>query len=220
MRKIKRSFACRIYFIKILRICIIIFFICIPSSNLKAEIYIWTDENGVKHYTNTVPSENTKEHSTLQEVRTEESQPENQGPALKPKKRTQRVKKRKAKVELKSATTPGKGLLQTINDPATANALMAFNNTKREIGLKCKRKMDMKDLNAEFKCMCDHMAEVMAANNTKVDAFLDLMNRQPELVNQMVKIEGVSGNWYLNPDDPAIENRNNIDFWKKRYRCR
>lgn len=226
LRKIKQLFACRISLIKILRICIITFFICFPSSNLKAEIFIWTDENGVKHYTNVAPAENIKEHSTLQEVRTEEPQPENQRPALKPKKRTKRVKKRnavkkrKAKVELKSATRPGKGLLQTVNDPATANALMAFNNKKREIGLKCKRKMDMKDLNAEIKCLCDHMAEVMAANNKKVDAFLDLMSRQPELVNQMVKIEGVSGNWYLNPDDPAIGNRNNFDFWKKRYQCR
>jgi len=42
----------------------------------------------------------------------------------------------------------------------------------------------------------------------------------PELVNEMVKIKGVFGNWYLDPDDPAIKNRDNLDFWKKRYQCK
>ncbi len=217
---------CRVFLIKTLRICTIISFIYIPFSNLKAEIYIWTDESGVKHYTNIAPSENTKEHSIRQEVSTEESQSENQGPALKPKKRTKRgkksnaVKKSKATVELNRATTPKRGLLQTVNDPATANALMAFNKKKREIGLKCKKEMPMKDFSDELKCMCKHMAEIIKANQVKIDAFLDLMNRRPELANQMVEIEGVFGNWYLDPSDPEMKNRNNVQFFKRRYNCR
>ena len=45
---------------------------------------------------------------------------------------------------------------------------------------------------------------------------LDLMKRQPELVKEMVKIEGVFGNWYLDPDDPAIKNRDNLDFFEEK----
>ncbi len=71
-----------------------------------------------------------------------------------------------------------------------------------------------------FECMCKHLPEIMKANQTKIDAFLDLMKRRPELVKEMVKIEGVFGNWYLDPDDPAIKNRDNLDFWKKRYHCK
>lgn len=39
----------------------IIFFIILCSAGLNAEIYMWTDENGVKHYSNTPPDqENAK----------------------------------------------------------------------------------------------------------------------------------------------------------------
>lgn len=107
-----------------------------------------------------------------------------------------------------------------VNDPATANALETFNRKTEEIALKCEQEMDMKDSNNRLKCICDHISEMMEANQAKIDAFLDLMKRRPELANKMVKIEGVFGNWYLDPNDPAFKKRNDLDFWKKRYRCK
>ena len=38
------------------------------SSNLKAEIYSWTDENGKKHYSNVAPPENSKNVKNLEEI--------------------------------------------------------------------------------------------------------------------------------------------------------
>jgi len=111
-------------------------------------------------------------------------------------------------------------LLKVVNDPRTARVLKAFNEKMQKIGLECNKQGDMKDMSKAFECMCKNMPEIIKVNQAKIDAFLDLMKRRPELVKEMVKIEGVFGNWYLNPDDPAIKNRDNLTFWKKRYNCK
>ena len=200
-------------------------------SNLKAKIYSWTDEDGKKHYSNVAPPENLKNVKDFKELSIDDAKPENQNKGTEPKKKTQKKRrKRKTRVNTKtkvnkkvkqqSPTTRGTGLLKTVNDPATVNAIKAFNKKKQEIGLKCKQEMAMKGLSDELKCMCKHLAEIIKANQAKIDAFLDLMNRRPELANQMVEIEGVFGNWYLDPNDPEMKNRNNVQFFKRRYNCR
>jgi len=80
--------------------------------------------------------------------------------------------------------------------------------------------MEMKTFGDELNCMCNYMAEIIEANQAKIDAFLDLMHRRPELVNQMVKIEGIFGNWFLDSSELQMKNRNNVQFFKKRYNCR
>ena len=42
---------------KPIAIVIIFGFACLTASGLKAEIYFWTDENGVKHFSDTPPAE-------------------------------------------------------------------------------------------------------------------------------------------------------------------
>ena len=210
---------------KILKIFFILLFICIVSSNLKAKIYSWTDENGEKHYSNVAPPENFKNVKNLKEISNDDAKPENQDKGVKPKEKTKIERSNKktkvdTKVEQQGPATRGTGLLKIVNDPATANAIKVFNKKKQEIGLKCKQEMAMKDFSDELKCMCKHMAEIIKANQAKIDAFMDLMNRRPELANQMVEIEGVFGNWYLDPNDPEMKNRNNVQFFKKRYNCR
>ena len=111
-------------------------------------------------------------------------------------------------------------LLKVVNDPRTARALKAFNEKMQKIGSDCNKQRGMKDKSKALECICNNMPEIMKVNQAKIDAFLDLMKRRPELVKEMVKIEGVFGNWYLDPDDPAIKNRDNISFWKKRYNCK
>ena len=111
-------------------------------------------------------------------------------------------------------------LLKVVNDPRTARALKAFNEKMQKIGSECSKQGDMKDMSKASECVCKNMPEIMKANQAKIDAFLDLMKRRPELVKEMVKIEGVFGNWYLDPDDPTIKNRDNLNFWKKRYNCK
>ena len=111
-------------------------------------------------------------------------------------------------------------LLKVVNDPRTARALKTYNKKMQKIGSKCNKQGDAKDMSKARECMCKHLPEIIKENQKKVDAFLGLMKRQPELVKEMVKIEGVFGNWYLDPDDPAIKNRDNLEFWKKRYQCK
>jgi len=111
-------------------------------------------------------------------------------------------------------------LLKTVNDPRTARALKTYNKKMEKIGSKCNKQGTAKDMSKARECMCKHLPEIMKANQKKADAFLNLMKRKPELVNEMVKIEGVFGNWHLDPDDPAIKNRDNLEFWKKRYHCK
>jgi len=194
-------------------------------SNPKAKIYSWTDEDGKKHYSNVAPPENSQNVKDYKELSIDDAEPETQNKRIEPKKKEQ-IKRRKKKtkvnrkVKQQSPPTSGTGLIKTVNDPATANAIKAFNKKKKEIGLKCKQEMAMKDLGDELKCLCKHMAEIIKANQAKIDAFLDLMNRRPELANQMVEIEGVFGNWYLDPNDPEMKNRNNVQFFKRRYNCR
>ena len=43
-------------------------FACLTASGLQAEIYSWTDENGVRHYSNTPPADRTVQIKTAREV--------------------------------------------------------------------------------------------------------------------------------------------------------
>ena len=55
---------------KPIAIFIIFVLACLAASGLKAEIYFWTDENGVKHYSNTPPADRSVQIKTAQEIRT------------------------------------------------------------------------------------------------------------------------------------------------------
>ncbi len=50
--------------------------------------------------------------------------------------------------------------------------------------------------------------EIAEAIQIKIDAFANLMERRPELINEMVKINGMFGSWYLRPEDP---NKDTLD---------
>ena len=45
---------------KVVRILIAVLFISSYPLALDADIYTWTDENGVKHYSNTAPGQDAK----------------------------------------------------------------------------------------------------------------------------------------------------------------
>ena len=208
---------------KILIIFFLLLSACITASVLNADIYSWTDENGEKHYSNVAPPDTSNNVKNREEISNTDIEPINRsnGKALEEKvkdKRSDNITKTNATVARPGLKTRETGL-QIVNDPATAEAIEAFNKKKQEIGLKCRKEMEMKTFTDELNCMCSHMAEIMEANQAKIDAFLDLMQRRPELVNRMVKIEGVFGNWFLDPDDMQVENRNNVQFFKKRYNC-
>ena len=55
---------------KPLAILIIFGFACLTASGIEAEIYFWTDQNGVKHYSNTPPAEIPAQIKTAREIRT------------------------------------------------------------------------------------------------------------------------------------------------------
>jgi hypothetical protein len=55
---------------KPIAIVIIFGFACLTASGLEAEIYSWTDENGVKHYSNTPPADRAAQIKTAREIRT------------------------------------------------------------------------------------------------------------------------------------------------------
>ena len=50
------------------KIVILVAVICLFSSFLYADIYEWTDENGVKHFTNYAPPDNAKIMMKTEEV--------------------------------------------------------------------------------------------------------------------------------------------------------
>jgi len=59
---------------KIIGICLV-FLICLfVSSSLNAQIYSWTDENGVKHYSNIPPTRKVEEIEVSQEVESDDSE--------------------------------------------------------------------------------------------------------------------------------------------------
>jgi len=53
---------------KSITIVIIFIFACLTVSGLQAEIYSWTDENGVNHYSNTPPADRTAQIKTAREI--------------------------------------------------------------------------------------------------------------------------------------------------------
>lgn len=55
---------------KSIAIVIIFGFACLTASGLDAEIYFWTDQNGVKHYSNTPPADRSVQIKTAREIRT------------------------------------------------------------------------------------------------------------------------------------------------------
>jgi hypothetical protein len=54
---------------KTIAIVIVFGFACLTASGLQAEIYSWTDENGVKHYSNTPPADRAVQIKTAREIR-------------------------------------------------------------------------------------------------------------------------------------------------------
>ena len=55
---------------KPIAIVIIFGFACLTASGLEAEIYSWTDQNGVRHYSNTPPADRAAQIKTAREIRT------------------------------------------------------------------------------------------------------------------------------------------------------
>jgi hypothetical protein len=53
---------------KPIAIVIIFVFACLTASGLEAEIYSWTDENGVKHYSHTPPADGATQIKTAREI--------------------------------------------------------------------------------------------------------------------------------------------------------
>jgi hypothetical protein len=53
---------------KPIAIIIIFVFACLTASGLEAEIYSWTDENGVKHYSNTPPPDSATQIKAAREI--------------------------------------------------------------------------------------------------------------------------------------------------------
>ena len=53
-----------------------------------------------------------------------------------------------------------------------------------------------------------NLPEIAEAIQIKIDAFANLMERRPELINEMVKINGMFGSGYLRPEDP---NKDTLD---------
>ena len=184
-----------------------VLFIFFYPLALDADIYTWTDENGVKHYSNTAPEQDAEVMKENQSSGSPETTHERQ--YSNDNKNVEKTYRKSSPNKVDKAP-----LLTTVNDPSVASALNNFNDKMKKIGSKCGSKTNAK------KCMCDNMPEIIKANQAKIDAFLGLMRRRPELKNQMVKIDGVFGNWYLDPEDPTIKERNNVNFWKKRYNCK
>ena len=53
---------------KPITIVIIVVFACLIAFGIEAEIYSWTDENGVKHYSNTPPPDSATQIKTAGEI--------------------------------------------------------------------------------------------------------------------------------------------------------
>jgi hypothetical protein len=188
--------------------------VCIGPSSLYADIYMWTDENGVKHYSNTAPSQDAEVTEEIQDNNASKTMDirQRRGPQ-------QHIRKRRTTgreppgLDLHEPVQ-GSGVPETVRDPSVAAAINGFNAEMEAIESKCNQGTDRRA------CMCDHMSEIIKANQAKIDAFQSLMRRRPELINQMVKIEGVFGYWHLDPNDPAIQKRNDLNFWRNRYNCK
>ncbi len=122
-----------------------------------------------------------------------------------------------------SKVRPEEELVKSVNDPKTQAALMKFDAAMADIGKDCQAPAPGKDtdfsefMNKASQCICKHLAEVVKINQIKVDAFIDLMRRRPEFVNEMVHIEGTTGNWVLRPEDVS---KNNIEELSKAYNCK
>jgi hypothetical protein len=107
---------------------------------------------------------------------------------------------------------------KVIDDPATAQALKKFNQEMRKIMAKCPSSDPKKqDFTKDLECFCDHLPEIVAVIHIRMAAFENLLERRPDLINKMVKIKGVFGNYYLNPED---RQKDILADLKRRYRCK
>ena len=53
---------------KPITIVILFIFTCLTTSGLEAEIYFWTDENGVRHFSDTPPADSTVQIKTTRKI--------------------------------------------------------------------------------------------------------------------------------------------------------
>jgi len=67
---------------KLLRLLPAVLVICFCTSNLDAKIYLWTDENGVKHYSNTPPPKDAEVIKEIQESESVETGVNDEGQEL------------------------------------------------------------------------------------------------------------------------------------------
>ncbi|HBM91029.1 MAG TPA: hypothetical protein DD400_04020 [Rhodospirillaceae bacterium] len=107
-----------------------------------------------------------------------------------------------------------------VDDPATKNAIIEFNNKMKDVGKSCAPTAKGGDMN-EFmvkvnKCVCNHLSEISPLLETKIKAFSELLKRKPELANQMIKIKGQFGNIVIRPEDLK---KNAINSLNKQYNC-
>ncbi|MCX5715189.1 MAG: hypothetical protein NT033_10445 [Candidatus Omnitrophica bacterium] len=120
-----------------------------------------------------------------------------------------------------SKNTEPTGSTRSIRDPKTAEALNKFNAQMIQIGKDCKAPGKDSDfmelLNQASECICKHLPETVKVNQIRIAALVDLMKRRPELVYQVVRIDGVSGFWFLNPEDA---DKNTIEGLSRAYNCK
>ena len=96
-----------------------------------------------------------------------------------------------------------------VEDPPTAEALKKYYRTMD------KMKQDAPLFSWE-QHICEHLPAIQSDEQIKIDAFLDLLKRKPELANKSFQIKGMSGTYYLDPEESK---GNTIKELKKKYKC-
>ncbi len=90
---------------KLLRLLMVVSVICFYTPNLNAGLFTWTDENGVKHYSNTAPSKDVEGIEEIPESQSDETI----------------IKKRGREFDKKNVKKQSKKIKKKVDDPGQKN---------------------------------------------------------------------------------------------------
>ena len=110
--------------------------------------------------------------------------------------------------------------IQTIHDPPTIKALQKSHRQLLDIDKSCaQQSQGKKKMNTQKKvreCLCDHAEDIVKANQIRIDALAALLEKNPDLKNQKIRVPGAFGSFSLNPQ---FLKKNDAESVRKQYDC-
>lgn len=108
------------------------------------------------------------------------------------------------------------GSLKIVDDPATQKAFIQVEQQQKAMMQACPQADESPE--ALEACYCAHLEEYVRAAQIRSDAFFNLLSRNPALENEMIKVKGTNGTWFLNRQS-LQDNKMTVERASKMFNC-